>query len=117
MGPDLDESKIEAGLAFYRQWKTAGGMDGGHAETEDRGRSRTDSKTSDDEPIDASMLDADDPEQTPLVDTSDFDFSRSADLCSHINVIETDGVVVCQDCNCELLCRESRVSGMPHEAC
>jgi hypothetical protein len=50
--------------------------------------------------LDAKMLEED--ELIQIVDTSDLDFSHSEDLCSHSNVTEKDGVVICEDCGQEL---------------
>lgn len=51
--------------------------------------------------IDASMLE-DDVKSESYVDTSDIDLGQITDVCSHINVIENDGLVICNDCQCEL---------------
>jgi transcription initiation factor TFIIIB Brf1 subunit/transcription initiation factor TFIIB len=53
-----------------------------------------------DEKLDAGLLDEDD--VTQVIDTSDLDFSRSEDLCSHSNVMEKEGLVICEDCGQEL---------------
>lgn len=50
--------------------------------------------------FDSQMLEEDDIFQ--IVDTSDFDFSRSEDLCSHSNITEREGLTVCEDCGQEL---------------
>ena len=69
----------------------------GSAETSPRSLSHTREL---DETIDAGMLEDDNIVQ--VIDTSDLDFSRSDDLCSHSNVTEKDGVVICEDCGQEL---------------
>lgn len=57
------------------------------------------------EKIDPEMLEDDSLVQ--IVDTSDLDFSCSNDLCSHSNVTEKNGLIVCEDCKQELYSEET----------
>ena len=52
--------------------------------------------------MDPSVLEDESGGAEQLVDTSDLDLSQLADVCSHADVVEEDGIVVCQDCDCNL---------------
>lgn len=68
------------------------------------------------ETIDAGMLE--DEDFTQVIDTSDLDFSHSDDLCSHSNVTEKDGLVICEDCGQELYSEGApNTSGFSNSSC